>query len=135
MTTVTNDAAKASSSKDFLVEDYELKVRYLTDHFSRMWTRFNYFVGHRVRARRRKAYFGKRKTFARIAIVGAVVSLIWYVMAQRIVSGARLSRACQDSADLLARAGVDVMLKAAIGTWVKWLSRRRDLTGNSAVGG
>ena len=27
-----------------LVKDYELKVRYLTDHFSRMWTRFNYFV-------------------------------------------------------------------------------------------
>ena len=27
-----------------LSKDYELKVRYLTDHFSRLWTRFNYFV-------------------------------------------------------------------------------------------
>lgn len=29
---------------DFLQKDYELKVRYLTDHFSRMWTRFNFFL-------------------------------------------------------------------------------------------
>lgn len=41
----TNDAAAALPPKDFLVKDYELKVRYLTDHFGRMWTRFNYFVG------------------------------------------------------------------------------------------
>jgi len=41
----TNDTVKATPSKDFLIKDYELKVRYLTDHFGRMWTRFNYFVG------------------------------------------------------------------------------------------
>lgn len=29
---------------DFLQKDYELKVKYLTDHFSRMWTRFNFFL-------------------------------------------------------------------------------------------
>ena len=28
----------------FLQKDYELKVGYLTDHFSRMWTRFNFFL-------------------------------------------------------------------------------------------
>ena len=32
------------SETDFLVKDYELKIRYLSDHFSRMWNRFNYFV-------------------------------------------------------------------------------------------
>jgi hypothetical protein len=30
---------------DFLQKEYELKVRYLTDHFSRMWMRFNFFLG------------------------------------------------------------------------------------------
>jgi len=29
---------------DFAQKDYELKVQYLTNHFQRMWTRFNYFV-------------------------------------------------------------------------------------------
>ncbi len=29
---------------DFLQKDYELKARYLTDHFSRMWIRFNFFL-------------------------------------------------------------------------------------------
>ena len=28
----------------FLTKDYELKVRYLSDQFTRMWTRFNYFL-------------------------------------------------------------------------------------------
>jgi hypothetical protein len=32
------------SPADYLLKDYELKVRYLTDHFSRMWTRFNFFL-------------------------------------------------------------------------------------------
>ncbi len=30
--------------EDFLLKDYELKARYLTDHFSRMWVRFNFFL-------------------------------------------------------------------------------------------
>jgi len=30
--------------KDFLLADYQLKAKYLTDHFSRMWTRFNFFL-------------------------------------------------------------------------------------------
>jgi hypothetical protein len=32
------------SPADYLLKNYELKVRYLTDHFSRMWTRFNFFL-------------------------------------------------------------------------------------------
>jgi hypothetical protein len=32
------------SPADYLLKDYDLKVRYLTDHFSRMWTRFNFFL-------------------------------------------------------------------------------------------
>jgi hypothetical protein len=29
---------------DFLIKDYELKVGYLNNQFSRMWTRFNFFL-------------------------------------------------------------------------------------------
>ncbi len=32
------------SPADYLLKDYDLKLRYLTDHFSRMWTRFNFFL-------------------------------------------------------------------------------------------
>jgi hypothetical protein len=28
----------------FILRNYELQVRYLSDHFSRMWTRFNFFL-------------------------------------------------------------------------------------------
>jgi hypothetical protein len=30
--------------REFMQKDYELKARYLSDHFSRMWTRFNFFL-------------------------------------------------------------------------------------------
>jgi hypothetical protein len=29
----------------FFLEDYKLKIEYLTNHFGRMWNRFNFFVG------------------------------------------------------------------------------------------
>jgi hypothetical protein len=41
----TERLAETLPPRDFLIRDYELKIKYLTDHFSRMWTRFNYFVG------------------------------------------------------------------------------------------
>ena len=45
MTTAKKNLANALPPKDFLVKDYELKIGYLTQHFGRMWMRFNYFVG------------------------------------------------------------------------------------------
>ena len=43
MTASTNNIL--SMEKDeFLFKDYELKVNYLIAHFSRMWTRFNFFL-------------------------------------------------------------------------------------------
>lgn len=80
MTIVTNDTAEALPPKDFLIKDYELKVGYLTQHFSRMWTRFNYFVGIESALVGGKLIFGSGKLSPEVAIVGAVVSLIWYVM-------------------------------------------------------
>jgi hypothetical protein len=34
----------ALTPEDFALEDYKQKINYLTAHFTRMWTRFNYFV-------------------------------------------------------------------------------------------
>src|SRR5215204_3463194 len=35
---------KTEEFQKFLLEDYKLKAQYLTAHFSRMWTRFNFFL-------------------------------------------------------------------------------------------
>ncbi len=35
---------KADMALSFLQKDYDLKIKYLSDHFSRMWTRFNFFL-------------------------------------------------------------------------------------------
>jgi len=35
---------KTEEFQEFLLEDYKLKAQYLIAHFSRMWTRFNFFL-------------------------------------------------------------------------------------------
>lgn len=80
MTTPQNGPAETLPPRDFLIRDYELKIKYLTDHFSRMWTRFNYFIGIESALIGGKLIFGGGKLSRGVAIVGAIVSLIWYVM-------------------------------------------------------
>lgn len=65
------------NTQDFLVKDYEIKVRYLTDQFQRMWTRFNFFVTIQSALISGKLFFGAGKLG--LAILGATLSLIWYV--------------------------------------------------------
>ena len=65
---------------DFLIKDYELKIRYLTDHFSRMWTRFNFFVGVESAVIGGKVVIGDGKLSTSLSILGAAVALMWYVM-------------------------------------------------------
>ena len=90
--------------KDFLVKDYELKVRYLTDHFSRMWTRFNYFVGIESALVGGKLIFGDGKLSIEVAVVGAIVSLVWYVMGAEDRFLVRVYREhVKDAADLVAK--------------------------------
>jgi hypothetical protein len=104
MDTTANDAAKLLPSKDFLLRDYELKARYLTDHFGRMWTRFNYFVGIESALIGGNLIFGNGKLSAELAIVGAIVSLVWYVMGAEDRFLVRVYRGHVKSAsDLLAK--------------------------------
>jgi hypothetical protein len=66
---------------DFLVKDYELKTRYLSDHFQRMWTRFNFFVTIESALAGGKFLFGGPTAGLTrgIAALGVVLSVIWYV--------------------------------------------------------
>lgn len=68
----------------FLQKDYELKIRYLSDHYSRMWNRCNFFVG--METALSVALFGwfkDRGGFSRdaafIILIGAISSLCWYI--------------------------------------------------------
>lgn len=65
---------------DFLLKDYELKISYLTNHFSRIWMRFNFFVTIESALVGGKFVFGNGKLGPGLAIAGAGLSLIWYVI-------------------------------------------------------
>jgi hypothetical protein len=65
--------------KDFLLKDYEIKVSYLSNHFQRMWTRFNFFVVIESALIGGRFIAGDGKLTAELAIVGAVLSLVWYI--------------------------------------------------------
>lgn len=67
------------AEKEFdLVDDYKSKVGYLKDHFSRMWTRFNFFLTIQS-----GLFFGtvvaSEKDKWWIPFFGILVSLLWYV--------------------------------------------------------
>jgi hypothetical protein len=65
--------------KEFdLVDDYKSKVAYLKDHFTRMWTRFNFFLTIHS-----GLFFGtvvaSEKDKWWIPFFGILVALLWYV--------------------------------------------------------
>jgi len=74
---MTNEKDKILN--DFLLRDYELKVRYLYDHFQRMWNRFNYFVTIELAITGGRFVIGDGKFSQELDYVGAGQSLIWYV--------------------------------------------------------
>ena len=69
----------------FLQKDYELKINYLSAHFTRMWTRFNFFLvlesGLSAAlwgwAKDKETFSGGASAFAWI---GLITSICWYVM-------------------------------------------------------
>lgn len=67
--------------KEYLMNDYELKVRYLTDHFTRMWTRFNFFLVTETAIVSGKIIFSKSdQASVALLFTGLIVSIIWYLM-------------------------------------------------------
>lgn len=79
-------AAEGSRSAEvlaFLQKDYEMKVRFLENHFGRMWTRFNFFMVATT-ALALGLFQGLRdgKTLAGsipYPLAGALLALCWYV--------------------------------------------------------
>ncbi len=64
--------------EDFLLKDYELKARYLTDHFSRMWVRFNFFLtieSGLVGLSFHKDYSGHVQA---LSYLGGFLALVWF---------------------------------------------------------
>jgi len=78
-TTALFDEAQKRFS-DFALKDYELKVAYLTNHFQRMWTRFNYFVVIESALIGGRTIFGNDRISVAGLVFGLVVSVVWYVM-------------------------------------------------------
>jgi hypothetical protein len=71
------DHAKFSA---FLQKDYELKSVYLTNHFTRMWTRFNYFVAIETGLVGGKFLIPNGVLSKELAIAATLISAVWYVM-------------------------------------------------------
>lgn len=77
------EGGKSAEVLAFLQRDYELKVRFLENHFGRMWTRFNFFMVAST-ALALGLFQGLRdgKTLsASVAypFAGALLALCWYV--------------------------------------------------------
>lgn len=77
---MSHELSSATTVADpFRLKDYELKVGFLTSHFGRMWTRFNFFLvlesGLLAAAANTKHAAGMR------AIVWAelIISAVWYI--------------------------------------------------------
>ena len=62
------------------IKDYELKIKYLTDHLSRMWSRFNYFLSIQTAIAGGKFYFETKVNDYAIGLLGLLFSIIWYML-------------------------------------------------------
>lgn len=72
---------KTDSVGAFLQKDYDHKIGYLKDHFSRMWTRFNYFIGIETAITGGKILWaGGEVSMDWFSWLGVIVSFFWYMM-------------------------------------------------------
>jgi len=76
----TSEGKLTDEVKDFLRHDYDLKIGYLTNHFQRMWMRFNFFIAIQSAILGSKFLIGDGKISPQLAALGAGISLIWYIM-------------------------------------------------------
>ncbi len=68
------------TENEFLHKDYELKIKYLTDHLARMWTRFNFFVTIESALIGGKFLIHSDVPSPKLAFAGIILSGLWYVM-------------------------------------------------------
>lgn len=71
------------SAEDFAIKDYELKIRYLTDHLGRMWTRFNIFLTLQTGLAGAKIVYKSDEKLAideNLLILALVLAVIWCIV-------------------------------------------------------
>jgi hypothetical protein len=74
-------AAPQLDVPEFRIKDYELKITFFTNHLTRMWTRFGMFVTLESALVAVLIVQGSLSNVAtQIAIVEAVISVIWFLM-------------------------------------------------------
>jgi hypothetical protein len=65
--------------ENFLLKDYELKIQYLTNHFSRMWTRFHFLLTINSAL---LVFYVNTDALAFdpqfVIITGTILSVLWY---------------------------------------------------------
>jgi hypothetical protein len=72
------DEGRHQDTTEYLLEDYKVKVQYLTDHLSRMWTRFNFIL---VLNSGLFAFSVQKDVDASdwlFILAGMVLSILWY---------------------------------------------------------
>ena len=75
----SGEQEKDKIDSGFLLKDYEIKVKYLSDHFQRKWSRFNFFVVIESALIGGRFIAGDGKLTAELALAGGVLSLVWYI--------------------------------------------------------
>jgi hypothetical protein len=71
------------SAEDFAIKDYELKIRYLTDHLGRMWTRFNIFLTLQTGLAGAKIIYKSDDKLAidkNLLILALILAVIWCIV-------------------------------------------------------
>jgi len=83
MAATTTPVVVSEAAIAFLQKDYEMKVRYLTDHYGRMWTRFNFFMvantAVAIAAAGRIADAKPLGDLIAFSIAGMLLTLCWYI--------------------------------------------------------
>lgn len=68
---------------EFLSRDYEIKVNYLNAHFSRMWTRFNFFLTIETALIAFSFSEDSAEYTSYMAVIGLIISLAWFAYASQ----------------------------------------------------
>ncbi|MCX9011891.1 MAG: hypothetical protein OIN66_12300 [Candidatus Methanoperedens sp.] len=75
---------KANKIESFLLKDYELKLQYLNNHFTRMWSRFQYYLVFETALV--AAFLGLFRDVKGLSIfgipitvIGLLSSILWYI--------------------------------------------------------
>ncbi|MDQ3565093.1 MAG: hypothetical protein M3436_13450 [Pseudomonadota bacterium] len=120
------------NSSDFLLEDYKLKIQYLTKQFNRMWNRFNFFisiesgfVGFMLLPLRNDSSNSSDNALY-FVVVGIFISLIWWIFGAQDRAVVKIYRSAVKNAAKRIAAVVQDLDKADY-------DAQRDFVGNTEI--